>query len=384
MYIIIVLIIVFCLYVFLKNKEHLTVAFNNKEVDMKTPQTLYERETNEIKEILHNKINKEDYPRDFATFYMTDIIFERSVFAEYIKKKIQMVFDKMFVNTILDNTKMINNIYNVYTKDDEYKNLKKIILYIDAVNVKLGFTRKFLVYLSLNNLTNYMGEKGEIYPILNYIYDDLEILYIKTIELDKEMSVKYFQGDILRGNDDNFNMLYEIRNSMEYIEPRFNEMSITKQQKESYNKMLEDKNKKFKFTGMCYGYKNADSKEECIKNMGIWDNEVNEDSECPYYKANANYPNIFGKIKHNVCELPTNMKNVGYRSYSKGIKDMPLCYNCKYNKIGVGTLGYCCDDQISKKDVYTNLSSPDYAFVGDKKSRKKWETVFSEKGLSVE
>ncbi len=77
----------FCLYVLLKSKEHLTVAFNNDQVDTKSPQTLYERETNEIKKILHNKINKEDYPRDFATFYMTDIIFERSVFAEYIKKK---------------------------------------------------------------------------------------------------------------------------------------------------------------------------------------------------------------------------------------------------------------------------------------------------------
>jgi hypothetical protein len=374
----------FCLYVLLKSKEHLTVAFNNDQVDTKSPQTLYERETNEIKKILHNKINKEDYPRDFATFYMTDIIFERSVFAEYIKKKIQMVFDKMFVDTLLDNTKMINNIYNVYTKDDKYKDLKKIILYIDAVNVKLGFTRKFLVYIRLNNLTTYTSENGEIYPILNSIYDDLEVLYIKTIELDKEMSVKYFQGDVLRGKDDNFNMLYEIKNSMEYIEPRFNETSITKQQKEIYNKMLEDKNKKFKFTGMCYGYENADNKEECIKNMGIWDNEPNEDSDCPYYKANANYPNTFGKIKQNVCELPANMKNVGYRGYSKSIKNVPLCYNCEYNKIGIGTLGYCCDDQISKKEVYTKLTSPDYAFVGDKESRKKWETLFLENNLSVE
>lgn len=379
-----VLIIIFCLYVLFKNSEHFTVAFNNKDVEIKSPQTLYEQETNQIKEILHNKINKEDYPRDFITFYMPDIIFEKSVFGEYIKKKIQMVFDKMFVETILDNTKMINNIYNVYTRDDKYRNYKNIILYIDAINVKLGFTRKFLVYTRLNNLTNYISETGEIYPILNSIYEDLDVLYIKTIELDKEMSVKYFQGDILKGKDDNFNMLYEIKNSMEYIEPQFSEMSITRQQKESYDKILEDKNKKFKFTGMCYGYENVDNKEECIKNMGIWDNELNEDGDCPYYKVNANYPNIFGKIKNGVCELPVNMRNIGYRGYSKNIKDIPLCYNCKYNKIGVGTLGYCCEDQISKKDIYKNLASPDYAFIQDKKERKKWESLFLEKGLSVE
>jgi hypothetical protein len=372
------------LYLLLRNKEHLTVAFNNKEIDATSPRTLYERETKEIKEILHHKINKEDYPRDFVTFYMMDIIFERSVFADYIKKKIQMVFDEMFIGTILENTKVINNMYNVYTKDDKYKDIKYIILYVDGINVKLGFTRKFLVYMKLNNLSDYIGETGEIYPILNSIYDHLEVLYVKTIELDKEMNVNYFQGDILRGKDDNFNQLYEIKNSMEYIEPKFSEMNITSEQKESYNRMLEEKGKNFTFTGMCYGYEGVDNKFECIKNMGIWDNEVKEDSECPYYKANINYPNAFGKIKNGVCELPVNMKNVGYRGYSKGIKDMPLCYNCKYNKIGVGSLGYCCDDQLSKVDIYKNLSSPDYAYVGDKVERKKWESLFLEKSLGVE
>lgn len=380
----IVIIIIFCFYMIIKVKENLTVAFNDSEIDMTSPQTLYERETREIKEILHNRINQEDYPRDFTTFYMMDIIFEKSIFAEYIKKKIQMVFDMVFVDTILDNTKVINNIYNVYTKDDKYRNLKNIILYMDAMNVKLGFTRKFLVYMRLNNLGNYMGEGDEIYPVLNSIYDDLEILYIKTIELDKEMNINYLQGDVLRGKDDNFNMLYEIKNSMEYISPQFSKMSISKEQKEKYNEMLEERDKKFEFTGRCYGYKDVDSREECIKNMGIWDSEPKEDSECPYYKANVNYPNTFGKIRDGVCEFPVNMKNVGYRGYSRGVKDLPLCYNCKNSNIGVGTLGYCCDDQISKKDVYKGLLSPDYAYIGDKEVRKKWESLFLERGLSVE
>ena len=78
------------------------------------------------------------------------------------------------------------------------------------------------------------------------------------------------------------------------------------------------------------------------------------------------------------------MKNVGYRSYSKDAKDIPLCYNCKYNKIDVGTLGYCCDDQLKNKVVYPNLSSPDYAYVGDKEERKKWASVLTESKLSVE
>jgi hypothetical protein len=240
-----------------------------------------------------------------------------------------------------------------------------------------------LVYIRLNNLRNYISETGEIYPILDMIYDDLEIVHIKTLELDKEMSVNYSQGDILRGKDDNFNMLYEIKNKMEYISPRFSETYITDDQRKKYNNMLEDMEKRDVFKGMCYNGV-GESREECIKNMGIWDNEVRDDMECPYYKANANYPNTFGKIKMDVCELPVNMKNIGYRGYSRGVKDIPLCYNCKYNKINIGTLGYCCDDQISNKEVYNNLTSPDYAYIGDKEIRKKWSSLFLEKGLSVE
>jgi hypothetical protein len=171
---------------------------------------------------------------------------------------------------------------------------------------------------------------------------------------------------------------------MEYHSPKFNEMYINKDDIDNYNKILEEKDKREIFKGVCYGYKNADNREECIKNMGKWDSQVNEDSECPYYKANINYPNTFGKIKNGVCELPVNMKNVGYRGYSRGTGNIPLCYNCKYNKIGVGSLGYCCDDQLSKGDIYKNLSSPDYAYVGDKVERKKWESLFLEKGLGVE
>jgi hypothetical protein len=354
---------------------------NNDELDKESTKTLYERETQEIKKILHQRINKQDYPRDYKTFYLMDILFEKSQFKEYIKKKIQMVFDEYVKGTLLEYTKMINNIYKVYTNKDFYRNRLNIIFSIDATNVKAGFTRELLVYMYLNNVNNYISESGETYPILGTIYDDLEIIYIRPIEMDKEMEVEFSMGSLEENH-------YNIKNRMSYIKSEFSTMDITSDDKKEFNKQLKERESKIIFRdAKCFNGK-GESREECIKNMGIWDSQPKENVECPYYKANDNYPNTFGGIRQdvvgNVCELPRNMKKVGYTGYGKGLNDIPLCYNCKYNNIGVGTLGYCCDDQIKNKDVYSNLIGPDYAYINDNSERKKWSSLFLENNLSVD
>lgn len=131
-----------------------------------------------------------------------------------------------------------------------------------------------------------------------------------------------------------------------------------------------------------------------VKAKGLWDRPCQSDIECPYYQANKNYSNRFGKCNklYGFCELPKGMKHLGFHSYypykceidlkaqSKvpicnppGFRPAPLCYNCKsVNKINrwqpVTKLDNCCDDQ-KDKGKYPYLDGPDYAFAGDVNAR---------------
>ena len=104
------------------------------------------------------------------------------------------------------------------------------------------------------------------------------------------------------------------------------------------------------------------------KPVGIYDKPCEKDDECPFYKSNKNYDNNFGGCINGKCELPTNMRNVGYHYYSYNKNYSPLCYNCKKGKekynILSSTLDNCCNEQFDKKK-YPNLKGPDYSFKDD-------------------
>ena len=108
---------------------------------------------------------------------------------------------------------------------------------------------------------------------------------------------------------------------------------------------------------------------------GVWDKPVNDNTECPYYLANKNYDNNRGGVKNDYCEFPSGLKVVSYRSVSAEPDSIPLCYNCKTNLIGQGTLGHCCNTQ-------TNLKSPDYKFPGDQLDRYNSKDILSSAGLN--
>lgn len=107
------------------------------------------------------------------------------------------------------------------------------------------------------------------------------------------------------------------------------------------------------------------------KEVGIFDKPCEKNEECPYYKSNLNYKNDYGKCINGKCELPVNMKNIGYHYYSYDKNYKPLCYNCiesnndnkEYNILST-TINNCCDDQFDKIK-YPNLQSPDYVFEND-------------------
>jgi len=113
------------------------------------------------------------------------------------------------------------------------------------------------------------------------------------------------------------------------------------------------------------------------KEVGIFDTPCKTDNDCPFFQINKNYKNDYGKCKSDgYCQLPVNMKPIGYRYYTNNLYNMPLCYNCDSKNFKVSTvLGPCCKDQYDK-EKYPFLKTPDYAFENDFLDRKNF---FNEK-----
>ncbi len=122
-----------------------------------------------------------------------------------------------------------------------------------------------------------------------------------------------------------------------------------------------------------------------VKPKGIFDKPCKSDDECPFFKANKNYPNSRGKcLSNGQCELPVNMIPIGYHFFVPHPDYEPMCYNCdsKSSWNSSTKLNTCCDSQFHKKieeesetkninikNKYAFLNSPDYAFVGDIEER---------------
>ena len=108
-----------------------------------------------------------------------------------------------------------------------------------------------------------------------------------------------------------------------------------------------------------------------LKPVGIFDKPCKKNEECPFYKANKNYDNNFGKCINGKCELPVNMDHIGYHYYQTNQNSNPLCYNCNSKKFNLlnNEPNDCCIDQFDKKK-YPFLKSPDYAFKNDNLKRK--------------
>ena len=103
------------------------------------------------------------------------------------------------------------------------------------------------------------------------------------------------------------------------------------------------------------------------KDIGVWDKPCKEDNECLFYKSNKNYTNNYGKCVSGYCQLPLNVKRIGYKYYDPNTK--PLCYNCDKDDWFVASkLGLCCDKQKNQK----NFKSPDYAFGDDLNTRMNY------------
>lgn len=122
------------------------------------------------------------------------------------------------------------------------------------------------------------------------------------------------------------------------------------------------------------------NKIDCLIEGGVWDAPCVTNSDCPFYKANKNYPNEFGGCDPETgnCQIPSGLTKVGYRMFAKP-EDMRL-YNCTHGKCGEKTSGTCINDQI-EKTKRGEMKSPDYIFLGDTPVRKKFADLLMSQDL---
>jgi hypothetical protein len=144
----------------------------------------------------------------------------------------------------------------------------------------------------------------------------------------------------------------------------------------------------------CYGLVNGISKELVEYNdnpifcksyhpevgqVGIWDAPCQINTDCPFYQANKNYPNEFGKCNKMTgkCEMPMGVIPIGFTKYGK---IEPDCYNCDIGSPDNKCCGKQAEDITNGRVSY---KTPDYVFMGDEVARKQFANSLEENGLKV-
>lgn len=381
---------------FLNSYDHFDItAYNDSYVREDDLNTLYVREIIEINEMLE-QTNKEPFPVNFRETYQKIPGYIRFPWQKMFNKNVILAFGESFGKNkkYRDNVLMVvKDMYDIYWYDiDDRRNF---VFNIDVRNDTLKWTREFKVFAVLNNVKNFLTDTGDyITEIDDQFTKDLQNnIEINSLSLEVStltLGTKGF-GDAI--GSEYFQDFYMIRNTLHLMDPFVTsgkDMVISEEMIKDFDlelKRREELQKDRSQGGFCYNTTNvtANTREECIDSGGIWDYPPNSSDECPYYSANENYPNNFGGLVGDKCQLPKNMELIGNRNYSVNPEYTPLCYNCdpqSSRMYGQGTLGFCCEDQ-NDKTKYPMLITPDYAFDGDKELRNKYSDRFAFRGLSI-
>jgi hypothetical protein len=362
------------------------LPYNVPVVDTSKDETIFEKESRFLSRLFESQ-KKEDIPSDTTNFEQ---------FPFYMKFPLDSFLNEA-VGTVLANllkddegkpmkVAVMKSPYNLMTRTDTNNNTKHYILYNTDVNLTgFGSTRKLLVFLVINNAQKYLLPTGGYSPLPIGISNDIQLL---NIQLDDTKASEVIGPQVKVYNPANYTTYHEIRNPLHLLDPfatSTEDLVVTDDMVALFEKSLERKTKQMQESdGICFNTTNVSSKtkDECLNSGGTWDYEPRDKDECPFHMANENYPNTFGGLQPVFCELPQNAKRIGFRHYSLDPEYAPLCYNCKTDLVGNGTLGKCCEEQ-KKKALYPNLISPDYAFAGDQSVRQQYADLLASKNMSV-
>jgi hypothetical protein len=137
---------------------------------------------------------------------------------------------------------------------------------------------------------------------------------------------------------------------------------------ETFITRLDMSSDRFNAVYHCYGDETLDIKGLCnskyttfgtpkplADQITNWDAPCLRNEDCPFYKANEQYPNTRGGcLAFGMCELPVGIQRIGFRKYNDKAPYQPVCHGCVDDP-------NCCKKQ----------SRPDYAFTDDRDERQK-------------
>ncbi len=352
-----VMVSVFLLIIFLIIFISITIVFflrNNTKEFFEIDKTLEE---------LNKEINSSLYSLKNSIIYNDTNIFRKipkgNALTNYIdpeEENFILSLFTQFINKTLNKEYIILSIVNTQKRVEINGNQKDYEFPIFLYNKTDNFTKRIILYIhtELTNLLKITIKNIEL-PIDTVLQD---LKPIDGINLQEKILKKYEIGSVA---DD-------------YLLTQENISNEEKRQK-----LIEELSNRY----YCFGIPDSDkipTKEECNKFGGVWDREAKTNEECPFYLANKNYTNLRGRSRYGYCELPVNMKNIGYTRYSTSPLDIPICYNCPKDKqIGQGTLGFCCEEQKNNPSLIT----PDYAFSGDQIERNYAKEQLKSRNLEV-
>jgi hypothetical protein len=341
------------------------------------------------------------------------------------KKKLNYMYELEFSYVELNKKTWINRwkFYNPSIKKIfNYEDIKSPIEELNKLNLEFkkrcDILQKNLLtkeQLVLFGLINFEIFKYRIINV-NYLNNDIEnpiyiieicffrdtVLYMNTfsyVGFFKDNKIMIINTKYIGRNSTDHMLLADYYNpnelKQEIINKNFSNSPIIEKNPDAISKITKDYENSFKIKNQyaCFNL-NYDasaknqyilpyySRESCESNydfygkqkdVGIYDTPCKNDSECPFFKINKNYENNFGKCMENGnCELPLNVKKVGYRYFLTNDESYPLCYNCNSSTYNLSkNLDNCCKEQ-NNKEKYDYLKSPDYAFEDDYNVRKNY------------
>jgi hypothetical protein len=233
------------------------------------------------------------------------------------------------------------------------------------------------------DVDNYDAEKKRIsYTYLDapresrrYFLDENRDNYIMDIPFSPHIILKSYDNIDVSSQLKIGNKLENINDLTKLEEERYGEQAdYCFKHKHKKECIMAERNYKC-FGKVEFTEKECEAETDLIGNRvkaGVWDRKCVNNEDCPFYKANKNYPNDFGKCQPDgFCEFPKGIERVSYRKYNKS--SIPLCYNCTDKRTGKIKIDKCCHLQ----------KEPDYLFEDDLGVRLKNKNELEKKKLQT-
>jgi hypothetical protein len=282
--------------------------------------------------------------------------------------------DYLFIQALIKGYNLdINDVYLRKITFVDFENTEKIFDYLFTYAV---FDSEYMNFICsqryyINGMKDVdINRIKAYYPFIKENYNNVKYYYIKSKKANINLTETGNQDD--KNNNDIYissvNSLLPIMsyNIISSIENFITRLEMPEDYLETVKEDYYTNGKSGKGSGYygCYGNSEIKNKFECDTYYNIdgtpktyyslWDKQCVVDEDCPYYKANSNYPNNRGGcINGGFCEFPVGVKRLGFTKYMDTNLNTPMCYNC--NKM---------------EDNGKLPNKPDYVFENDFNERK--------------